>query len=293
MGVDWIRETDVFPEGDPGDPDSLRALRPWVLEEKDGTLRMWYSGSDGETTQILEAVQHEGEPWERLGVNLRPGLAGDSDGYGVESPCVVRVPSGYLMAYGGFDGEMTRLHMATSPDGRQWESQGTILQRGADDIGGANHPCLVPTGERWWLFFTGYTRQGIATRGAILGAVSQTGASWDRVGPVLGPVGAETTTSHPCVLDIEREFMMFYSADRGREVSIALATSPDGVSWDRRGSVIHASGEESDEVAVHTPCAVRLRDGSLRIWFAALTAGDREAAYRIRSARFSADPHCS
>jgi predicted GH43/DUF377 family glycosyl hydrolase len=142
------------------------------------------------------------------------------------------------------------------------------------------------------LFFTGYTGEGTTTRGAILGAVSETGASWDRVGPVLGPVGAETTTSHPCVLDIEREFMMFYSADRGREISIALATSPDGVSWGRRGSVLRASGEASDEVAVHTPCVLRLRDGSLRIWFAALAADDREGAYRIRSARFSAGLHC-
>jgi predicted GH43/DUF377 family glycosyl hydrolase len=287
--VHWIREADLFPEGGYGDPDSLRALRPWVLEEDDGTLRMWYSGSDGETTRILEAVQHGDEPWERLGVNLAPGLTGDSDGYGVESPCVVRIPSGYLMTYGGFDGEMTRLHMATSSDGRGWESQGTILQRGAEDLKGANHPCLVMTGERWWLFFTGYTGQGTASRGAILGAVSQTGASWDRVGPVLTPVGAETAASHPCVLDIEREFAMFYSADKGREVSIALATSPDGVSWDRRGAVLHAAGEESGEVAVHTPCVLRLRDGSLRIWFAALTRGDREAAYRIRSARGSAD----
>jgi predicted GH43/DUF377 family glycosyl hydrolase len=286
--VDWIREGDLFSEGGPGDPDSLRALRPWVIEEGDGVLRMWYSGSDGVTTRILEAVQRGDEPWERLGVNLAPGLTGDSDGYGVESPCVVRVPSGYLMAYGGFDGEMTRLHMATSPDGRRWESQGTILQRGAEDLAGANHPCLVPTGERWWLFYTGYMGQGTVSRGAILGAVSQTGASWDRVGPVLGPVGSETVASHPCVLDIEREFAMFYAADRGREVSIALATSPDGVTWDRRGAVLDASGEESDEVAVHTPCVLRSRDGSLRIWFAALARGDRDAAYRIRSARFSA-----
>lgn len=82
---------------------------------------------------------------------------------------------------------------------------------------------------------------------------------------------------------------MFYAADRGREVSIDLATSPDGVSWDRRGAVLHASGEESDEVAVHTPCALRCRDGSVRMWFAALARGDREAGYRIRSARLVGD----
>lgn len=284
----WILEPDDFPHGGPGEPDAFRALRPWVLEEDDGTLRMWYSGSNEGTTQILEAVRSPGGGWKRAGVSLAPGLAGDSDGFGVESPCVVRIPSGYLMAYGGFDGEVTRLHVATSSDGRSWEPQGTILQRGADDETGASHPCIVTTGDRWWLFYTGYTGEGAGVRGVVMGAVSDSGASWDRVGPLLGPVGAEVSTSHPCVLTIEREFEMFYAADRGREVSIALATSPDGVTWDRRGTVLDPSG--GPQVAVHTPCVIRRRDGSLHMWFAVRPGHDHEGGYRIRSARFAPAP---
>jgi predicted GH43/DUF377 family glycosyl hydrolase len=78
------------------------------------------------------------------------GFAGDSDSYGAESPCVVKTPGGYLMVYGGFDGEVGRLHMATSEDSHRWDSQGTVMQRGPEDAGGANHPCLLMTGERWW-----------------------------------------------------------------------------------------------------------------------------------------------
>jgi hypothetical protein len=48
----------------------------------------------------------------RLGVAIDAGFAGDTDDYGVESPCVVKTPGGYLMAYAGFDGDVTRLHMA-------------------------------------------------------------------------------------------------------------------------------------------------------------------------------------
>ena len=44
-----------------GEADSVRALRPWVLEEDDGTLRMWYSGNDGTTWRILEAIQPGGD----------------------------------------------------------------------------------------------------------------------------------------------------------------------------------------------------------------------------------------
>src|SRR5713226_6482341 len=80
-------------------------------------------GSSGPSRRV-------GEPWERLGVVIDAGFSGETDSYGVESPCVVDTPGGYLMAYGGFDGEVTRLHMASSPDGRRWIPQGTIIQRG-------------------------------------------------------------------------------------------------------------------------------------------------------------------
>jgi predicted GH43/DUF377 family glycosyl hydrolase len=89
-------------------------------------------------------------------VAIDAGFAGDSDSYGAESPCVVKTPGGYLMVYGGFDGKVSRLHMATSDDSHRWDPQGTIMQRGPEDAGGANHPCLLMTGERWWLFYTGY-----------------------------------------------------------------------------------------------------------------------------------------
>ncbi|HEV8681831.1 MAG TPA: hypothetical protein VGS09_03505 [Actinomycetota bacterium] len=65
----------------------MRAFRPWVLEEDDGTLRMWYGGHDGTTWRILEALKPPGGVWKRLGVAIDGGFAGDSDLYGVESPC--------------------------------------------------------------------------------------------------------------------------------------------------------------------------------------------------------------
>jgi hypothetical protein len=38
--VEWIREGAILPPSGSGDPDSLRAIRLWVLEQADGTLRM-------------------------------------------------------------------------------------------------------------------------------------------------------------------------------------------------------------------------------------------------------------
>jgi len=261
-------------------------MRPWVLEEDGGTLRMWYSGHDGTTGRILTAVQRPGEAWERLGVAIDAGFAGGSDRYGVESPCVVQTPGGYLMAYAGFDGEATRLHMATSGDGQTWTAQETIMQRGPQDALAASHPCLVETEAGWWLFFCGYDGAGDSRRAAILAAVSQSGASWDRVGAVLEPGEGELATSHPCVIVIARTFYMFYASDDGGRVAIAMATSADGVSWDRHGTTLAAIDGGPDAGGVHTPCAVRLRDGSLRMWYAGLAAGDTDLAYRICSAHF-------
>lgn len=286
----------MFAPAAAGAPDSLRALRPWVLEEGNGVLRMWYSGHDGTTGRILAAIRRPGGPpggtsdgaWERRGIAVDAGFAGESDQYGVESPCVVRTPGGYLMAYAGFDGETTRLHMATSEDGQAWTAQGTIMRRGPEEALGASHPCLLRTATRagWWLFYCGYDGSHDSRHAAILAAVSPTGASWDRIGVVLEPTGEEVAISHPCVLVIARTFYMFYATDDGERNAIAMATSSDGMAWDRHGTVLEATRGAPEHGGVHTPCVIRCHDGSLRLWYAALAGGDAALGFRIRAARF-------
>jgi predicted GH43/DUF377 family glycosyl hydrolase len=283
--VEWVREGTTLAPARQGAPDGARTMRPWVVEE-DGVRRMWYSGHDGTTGRILAAVQRPGGTWERQGVAIDAGFSGDSDLYGVESPSVLRTPGGYLMAYAGFDGEATRLHMATSSDGRAWSPQGTIMQRGAQDALGASHPCLLSTESGWWLFFSAYDGSRDSRRAVILAAVSDTGASWDRVGAVLEPAAGELATSHPCVIVIARTFYMFYASDHGDRIDIAMASSPDGLEWNRHGTTLEPTGEGPDARGVHTPCAIRCHDGSLRIWYAGLAAGDDNLGYQICSARF-------
>jgi predicted GH43/DUF377 family glycosyl hydrolase len=254
-----------------------------VVEGPDGTLKMWYSGSDGTNSRILFAVRAPGGAWERHGAVIEPGFSGDADSYGAESPCVVKTPGGYLMIYGGFDGEVTRLLAATSDDAGGWVSQGTILQRGPEDARSATDPCLVITGGRWWLFFAAHSDTPGGGHPSVLAAVSETGASWDRIGPVLEPECGEVAISHPSVVDIARTFWMFYSSEEPDGTSIALATSSDGMSWNRRGTVLAPGDHGPGTRSVHTPCAVKLRDGSLRMWYAAITEEDPEFGSRISS----------
>lgn len=220
---------------------------------------MWYSGHDGTTGRILAAVQPPGGPWERLGVAIDAGFAGDSDEYGVESPCVVPTPGGYLMTYAGFDGEVTRLHMATSEEGRSWTAQGTIMQRGSDEALGASHPCLVNTEAGWWLFFCGYDGSHHSRRAAILAAVSPTGASWDRVGVVLEPLTGELAVSHPCVIEMARP-----STCSTQATTAIRSASP----WRPRPTVCHGTATEPcyrppDTTRRKAACTAPVSSGSM------------------------------
>ena len=283
----WHLDGQILPGSEAASElESLRTFGPSVIEEDDGTLRMWYSGHDGSTSRILEAVQRPGGPWERRGVSIDVGFAGESDAYGVESPSVVFTPGGYLMAYAGSDGADTRLHMATSSDGRLWKPLGTFLQREEADAVGATHPCLVVTSERWWLFYSGYDGSENGRRAAILAAVSDSGASWDRLGPVLEPGRDELAVFEPWVVLSHRRFSMFYVSDDGRRPAIQMATSEDGLSWDRRGNTLPGSGDDVDSLEERSPCVLRLRDGSLRLWFTSRPTGNVSAGYHLCSATF-------
>jgi predicted GH43/DUF377 family glycosyl hydrolase len=283
----WSEHNQVFPpEASPTGFDSVRAFRPSLLEEDDGTLRMWYSGHDGSTGRVLEAVQEPGQDWKRLGISVDAGAAGTTDAFGVESPSVVRTPGGYLMAYAGSDGADTRLHMASSDDGHQWEPSGTFLQRGEPDAVGATHPCLVVTGERWWLFFSGYDGAKNGRQAAILSAVSSDGASWDRIGPVLRPEPHEVAVTEASILVRRRHFTMFFVSDDGTRATVDIATSDDGVAWDRRGSTLRVGRRHHDRSHLRSPAVLRLRDHRLRLWYAARTNGDPADGCRLWSADF-------
>lgn len=321
--MDWAKQGDVLPPASAGDPDRLRAWEPSVIEDDDGTLRMWYSGHDGTTGRILEAVQPTGRPWQRVGVAIEPNLAGDSDRYGVGSPCVVKIGADYLMVYGGFDGRANSLHLATSPDGHRWTAGGPIVPGETLPLAG-RAPSLLIGADQWWLFYSasigpdgvdggaissgsaggeghetnaangsdganganGASRSEGPPRAAILAAVSPPGGTWDLIGSVLEPESGEAVT-HPCLVEISRTLYMFYASENEEQSSIALATSPDGVEWERRGIVVSGADDDPETWAVTAPCVVRLRDGSLRMWYSRRPWGDDQLAYAIGSAAFA------
>jgi predicted GH43/DUF377 family glycosyl hydrolase len=288
--VPWTDHRQVLPPSGPwSELDSLRAFRPSVLEEPDGTLRMWYSGHDGTTGRILEAVQPPGGAWERLGVSVDPGWSGDSDAEGVEAPSVVRNADGYLMAYSGSDGEDSRLHLAASDDGHVWEPRGPFMPKGEEGAVGARHPCLVVTGERWWLFYAGDDGAPDSRRAGIMAAVSPNGSTWEPLGSLLAPARDEVALTEPSVLVRQRRFTMVFVCDDGIRASIDAATSRDGVSWDRRGTTLRIAPRSTGPNRIRSPIAAHLGDGSLRLWYSTRVGDDPPGSCRMWTADFGAE----
>jgi predicted GH43/DUF377 family glycosyl hydrolase len=247
---------------------------------------MWYAGDDGSTCRILEAEQRPGMPWQQAGLSIDAGMWGETDAYGVESPSVVVTPGGYLMAYAGSDGADTRLHMASSADGHIWEALGPFIQRGEEDAVGASHPCLVVTSSRWWLFYAGYDGAHDSRRASILAAVSQSGASWDRIGPILQPADDEIGVTEPWVIIAKRHLVMFYVSEDEKSLRIETALSEDAVDWRRQGAVLSADPDAGESMAMRSPCAIRLLEGKFRLWYAARRLADTEDAYRLWSSDY-------
>jgi len=129
---------------------SPRAYDAWDNEDvgnpcvvKEGsTYKMWYWGDNILTgiDQIGLAVSNDGINWQRAG--SEPVIAPDpgiwwQDGEGIGTPHVVRVNSGYVMAYHAADEIGTiRIGLATSSDGLDWKKE--------------NEPILYPGDENSW-----------------------------------------------------------------------------------------------------------------------------------------------
>jgi predicted GH43/DUF377 family glycosyl hydrolase len=251
---------------------------------------MWFAGHDGTTCRILEAVQAPGCSWQQVGLSIDTGMWGDTDAFGVESPSVVTTPGGYLMAYAGSDGADTRLHIASSKDGHEWEALGPFIQREGEDAIGATHPCLVVTRDRWWLFYSGYDGSFDGRRAVILAAVSRSGASWDRIGPILEPDDDAISVTEPCVVISQRHLFMFYVTEVDKSLRIDIATSEDAIEWHRQGTALSPGPETGNTLAVRSPCALRLLDGTLHLWYAARQRGDMEGPYRLWTTEYGEEP---
>jgi len=142
-GINWDinNSNPVFSPGYNDAWDNEDVGNPCVVKEG-STYKMWYWGDNILTgiDQIGLAVSNDGINWQRAG--SEPVIAPDQDiwwqdGEGIGTPHVLRVNSGYVMAYHAADQSGNiRIGLATSSDGLDWKKE--------------NEPILDPGDENSW-----------------------------------------------------------------------------------------------------------------------------------------------
>ncbi len=148
---------------------------------------------------------------------------------------------------------------------------------GAESEGGIQVSSIDTDAGLAWLSLRsagGIPRVGLATVGADLsltmveGAVFEGSEGHDRDGADL-----------PVVVQLDGVFHMYYRATRGRVTRIGHATSPDGRTWTREGTVL-SPGNDWDSSRIEPGSVEVLDDGQLRLWY----AGTDGELWRIGSA---------
>jgi hypothetical protein len=83
---------------------------------------------------------------------------------------------------------------------------------------------------------------------------------------------------------------MLYVSDDGARATVDMATSGDGVTWDRRGTTLGPRQVEDAFARVRGPSAIRLHDGRVRLWYSAHGLGDAADSCRLWSADLATEP---
>jgi predicted GH43/DUF377 family glycosyl hydrolase len=179
--------------------------------------------------------------------------------------------------------------LAESPDGLHFTKvdgtagRGAVLSPAMPGGWGERYTNLprvlrLPDGT-WRMYYHGADASG---RAAIGVAESPDGVVWEKRGKVFGPSddprrfdARSVSTRH--VIPWQGGWLMAYEAlpaEPGVAFSIGLATSPDGLRWERlpaggeRGAAVSRGGPGAwDEMAIGTPYLLPMPDGALRLYY--------------------------
>jgi predicted GH43/DUF377 family glycosyl hydrolase len=178
-GVSFRKMGPVSGLGDLQGLDDVQATGMHV-EMIGGRYVMWYGGYglDREHT-ILSATSDDGITWRRLNAG-KPLVGLAPDGVQVLGPSVYFDGLRYLMFYSRNDGNVWRLHKATSNDGINWRWRGEVLPAALpkwfDDADiGQNHSVhpsqILLEGSRVRIWYTGESRteNGLQSIGLMQG----------------------------------------------------------------------------------------------------------------------------
>jgi len=158
------------------------------------------------------------------------------------------------------------------PPGRLLERRGLVLgygPPGSFDDGEVGDPTVLFDERVYHMWYQGASG---GDNFRIGHATSLDGRSWARDGHVEFPISDGYFQAYPEVIDLGREYRMWYSAYDGVHYRIFAAASLNGVNWTRLGLALDVGPEGSPEARhVFAPTVV-FADGVYRMWYSAQAA---------------------
>jgi predicted GH43/DUF377 family glycosyl hydrolase len=226
---------------------------PSVVESGD-TLRLWYAGYSANTGNVLTtSSSDDGKTWSPEGwsmdhLSIFEEHSPYADHYG---PALFARESGFWMFYDDTNFQFSERQVfarASSSDGTQWSDEVELFAKGepgswsSRDIGS---PYVVEHEGKFMMWYVGLPDD--RSFGSAIGlALSDDGTTWTQHpdNPVLRPgkPGSfdDLGVSSPAVRFDGERFVMLYAATTGggdvwrpQFASIGVATSTDGVTWER------------------------------------------------------------
>ncbi len=239
-----------------GDWDSA-TLEPGSIEVlADGTLRLWYTGSDGTEFRIGtadwigdELVREEGDddPW-----IVAAGSPGEWDDSGVRDPFFVADPEGEHLYYAGFDGDAWHVGHAMRIDDewvRAVDPSTEELRPVIAEIGGLFgaeglvRPVAERTPDAWSVWYAGLDA-GVARVGLTRGRAGTTG---ERSGEWLHKVENVPTLGDTLRFDTEKGSADTYAIPLDGYVDDAALTGIGltAITYDPERGFLYAASKET------------------------------------------------
>ena len=216
--------------------------------------------SHGANAEVMS--ESNGLKWQRYGVVMELGQAGDKDERGLESPIVLRVSDDQLiMWYRGrtFDDENGRVMRAVSSDGLNWDRLGVVMEPEEEYEGNKIDPMtIVWDNDHYKMWYGGNAKGGSANL-----AISTDGIHWERSrrNPVLSKTSGNWDRAgaggQHSIFRANDRWEMIYKGYGRRDgwTYYGLATSSDGEKWRKRGLRIEPKPEIGESTLFRNPFA--------------------------------------
>ncbi|MBW3002346.1 hypothetical protein KY338_04245 [Candidatus Woesearchaeota archaeon] len=139
-------------------------------------------------------------------------------------------------------------------------------------------PCVLLEGSRFKMWYGGQGKDG---HDRIHYAASSNGVDWVKKGVVLDNKDS-LHVNDPSVVLVDNTYYMYYSRahKKDTECRICLATSVDGIDWQKRGEVLGVSDRSWDSLEVARPSVI-YEDKVFKLWYDGSDGKDRHAGYAV------------